>query len=142
MPEPLIKEVLVQAPVSRVWKAITDKDDMAQWYFKVPEFKAEVGFEFKFYGEDEQRQYPISLKVIEVVPGSKLAYTWNYDDFPGETVVTFELFDQGSGQTLVRLTHTGLEKLAAHPRVSKENHMQGWNMIVGEQLKAFVEKAG
>ena len=48
--EPVINEVLLNAPVAKVWKAITDKDDMKQWYFDLAEFKPEVGFEFQFKG--------------------------------------------------------------------------------------------
>ena len=44
--EPVIKEVLLNAPASKVWKAITDKNEMKQWYFDLAEFKPEVGFEF------------------------------------------------------------------------------------------------
>ena len=52
--QPVIKEVLLDAPVSRVWKAITDKEDMKHWYFDFAEFKPEVGFEFQFYGESSK----------------------------------------------------------------------------------------
>jgi len=46
--EPIVIERTFDAPVAKVWKAITDKDAMKQWYFDLPEFKAEVGFEFQF----------------------------------------------------------------------------------------------
>jgi uncharacterized protein YndB with AHSA1/START domain len=34
-----------------VWKAITNAADMKQWYFDIPGFKPEVGFEFSFNRE-------------------------------------------------------------------------------------------
>ncbi len=40
--EPFVIEQTYNAPVSKVWKAITDKDDMKQWYFNLAEFKPEL----------------------------------------------------------------------------------------------------
>ena len=49
--EMVVVEELIDAPVEKVWQAITDKDKMKKWYFDLEEFKPEVGFEFQFYGE-------------------------------------------------------------------------------------------
>jgi hypothetical protein len=64
--KPVIQEVRVDAPVSKVWKAITDTDEMKQWYFDIKEFKPEVGFEFKYYGQKEGKKYPTSCRILEV----------------------------------------------------------------------------
>ena len=56
-PEPVIKEVTIDAPVDRVWKAITDKEDMKQWYFDLENFEPKPGFKFQFYGGTEEHQY-------------------------------------------------------------------------------------
>lgn len=140
-PSPVIKEVILNAPAQAVWQAITDKDKMNQWYFKVAEFKPVVGFEFKYYGGEEGgKRYPISCKILAVEPGRKLVHSWSYDDYPHETIVTFELFPQGN-QTKLRLTHEGLDKMPSqYPvEVSAKNHQEGWNHIIGMQLKQFVE---
>ena len=52
----IVKEVLLDATPAKVWKAITDKDEMKQWYFDLKDFKAEVGFEFQFLGGDDKKQ--------------------------------------------------------------------------------------
>lgn len=138
---PVMTEVLLNAPAEKVWQAITEADKMNQWYFKVPEFRAQPGFTFKYFGgEPGGRQYPISCKLVEVVPGRKLVHTWSYDDYPHETTVSFDLFPEGS-QTRLRLTHTGLDSMPAqYPEtVSAHNHQQGWDHIIGTQLKQFVE---
>ena len=36
---PIVIEQTVNAPVSKVWQAITDKNQMKQWYFDLKEFK-------------------------------------------------------------------------------------------------------
>lgn len=138
---PVVTEVLLEAPAQEVWEAITVAEKMNQWYFKIPEFRAEPGYAFKYYGgEPGGKQYPISCKVLEVVPGRKLAHTWSYDEFPHETVVTFELFPEGE-HTRLRLTHTGLDSMpASYPeKVNAANHQQGWDHIIGKSLKGFVE---
>ena len=48
--QPIVLEQLVNAPIAIVWKAITDKDEMKNWYFDLAEFKAEIGFSFEFSG--------------------------------------------------------------------------------------------
>ena len=54
---PLVVERVFNAPIEKVWKAITKKEEMKQWYFDLAEFKAEVGFEFRFYGGPPEKQY-------------------------------------------------------------------------------------
>ena len=45
--EAIIKEVVINAPASKVWRALTDKEQMKQWYFDVSSFELEAGFEFQ-----------------------------------------------------------------------------------------------
>jgi uncharacterized protein YndB with AHSA1/START domain len=137
---PVVKEVMLNAPAYIVWKAITDKDQMKEWYFAVPEFKPEPGFQFKYYGEKNGQKFPISGKIQAVQPERKLVHTWSYDDYPAETIVTFELFPEGD-KTRLRLTHTGLENISSeHTDVSPKNHQEGWNMIIGTSLPQYIEK--
>ena len=134
-------EQTYQAPISKVWKAITDKDEMKLWYFDLPEFKPEIGIEFRFMGGPaEDRQYQHICQVTEVIPGQKIAYSWCYDGYEGNTLVTFELFDEGS-QTRLKLTHEGLETFPAdNPDLAKENFVIGWNWLMGTSLKEYLEK--
>ena len=48
--EAIIMERTLDAPVAKVWKALTDVDQMREWYFDLKEFKPEIGFEFEFRG--------------------------------------------------------------------------------------------
>lgn len=138
---PVINEVLLDASAERVWKAITDKDDMKQWYFDLKEFRAEPGFEFQFYGGTEEKQYLHLCKITEVVPGRKLTYSWRYEGYAGESFVTFELFAEGDKTRLV-LTHEGLETFPADaPDLAKENFAAGWEEIIGTSLKNYMAKA-
>lgn len=55
--DPLIIERVFDAPAEKVWQAITDKQKMKEWYFDFKEFKPEPGFEFEWYGGDENQQW-------------------------------------------------------------------------------------
>jgi uncharacterized protein YndB with AHSA1/START domain len=138
--EPFVIERTYNAPVARVWKAITNVDDMKQWYFDLPEFKAEVGNEFTFEGGTKTTTYLHLCKVMEVVKEKRLSYSWRYDGYEGDSLVTFELFPEGN-KTRVKLTHAGLETFSvSNPDLAKENFVKGWTGFIDKKLKEFVEK--
>ncbi|MEO6037617.1 MAG: SRPBCC domain-containing protein [Saprospiraceae bacterium] len=140
--QPIIVERLLNAPASKVWKALTDKNEMKIWYFDLAEFKAEVGFTFQFMGGEEGGvRYLHLCEVTEVVPERKLTYSWRYDGYPGISQVSFELFEQGD-QTLLTLTHTGLETFPQDkPDFAAKNFGAGWNHLIHTALKDYLEKA-
>ena len=139
--EAYVIEQTYQATTSKVWTAITDKSEMKLWYFDLPEFKLEVGCEFRFMGGPaEDRQYQHICRVTEVIPNKKLTYSWRYDGYDGNTLVAFELFDEGD-QTRLKLTHKGLETFPAdNPDFSRENFAEGWTWLIGTSLKEYLQK--
>src|SRR5436190_10561237 len=108
LPETLVLERTFHAPVRRIWNALTNVDEMREWYFDLKEFKPAVGFEFAFVVEHDGNSFHHLCKVTEVVPDQKIAYTWRYKGHEGNSLVTFELFSEGEN-TKLRLTHSGLE---------------------------------
>ena len=138
--EPFVIERTYNAPIERVWKAITDRDEMKQWYFDLADFKPEVGFEFSFEGGTDNNKYLHLCTVTEVEPGRKITYSWRYDGYEGNSFVTWELFPEGDNKTKLKLTHAGLETFpASNPDLAKENFVAGWNAIVGEMLLKYLE---
>ena len=137
--EPFVIERTYNAPIEKVWDAITNKEAMKQWYFDLKEFRPEVGFEFQFEGGPDDKTYLHLCKVTEVVSGKKLTYSWRYDGYEGNSFVTWELFPEGK-KTRVKLTHAGLETFpASNPDLDKKNFVAGWNDIIGESLRKFLE---
>ena len=139
--EPYRIERVFDAPVSEVWEALTSHQQMKKWYFDLPDFQATPGFEFSFTGgPDEQHQYKHLCRVREVVPGKILAYSWRYDGYPGDSIVRFELTDEG-GKTRLKLSHEGLETFdQANPDFARNNFEQGWTSILDSSLKKFLEE--
>lgn len=138
---PFVIEQTYNAPVRKVWKALTDKGQMKQWYFDVSDFKPQVGFEFSFEGGTPEKSYTHLCKVLEVIPEKKLVYTWSYQGYPGLSTLTFELFAENE-KTRLRLTHSGLETFPAetNPDFAKKNFEMGWTEITSKMLREFVEK--
>lgn len=132
-------ETTLQAPVERVWQALTNKDEMTQWYFTLDDFKPEVGFHFSFKGQGHKGELYIHMCTItEVVPPKKLQYSWAYKSYPGHSFVTFELFDKGNS-TILRLTHSGLETFPQdNPDFASSSFNEGWNMIIGKMLPEYL----
>ena len=135
----VVVERTLNAPVSRVWSALTDVDQMRQWYFDLKEFRPTVGFEFDFVVEHEGNRYHHLCKVTDVVPQKKIAYTWRYKGEPGDSLVTFELSPQGEG-TRLKLTHTGIDTFPKTLAYARKNFETGWTQIVDSELRQFVER--
>jgi len=136
---PIVIEETYQASVEMVWDAITNKDKMKQWYFDLDQFKPEVGFEFKFTGHGSKGENYIHLcKITEVIPGKKLQYSWQYENYKGRSLVTFELFGEGA-KTRLRL-HEGLETFPQdNPDFARESFTAGWTEIITKSLKNYLD---
>jgi uncharacterized protein YndB with AHSA1/START domain len=139
----VLLERLLDAPVSSVWQAITDKDEMKKWYFDLPEFKAEVGFKFQFVGckenGEDSVEYVHLCEVTEVIPEKRLTYSWCYDGYSGISFVTFELFEADE-KTLLRLSHKGIESFPKeNPDFAIHNFEEGWSQIIGRSLIDFLK---
>ncbi|WP_199136623.1 SRPBCC family protein [Pedobacter sp. ASV12] len=138
--KPVIVERTFAAPIARVWQAITDVNEMRNWYFQLKDFQPKVGFKFDFMGGPEEGpQYLHLCEVTEVEEGQKIAYSWRYDNYPGNSVVSWELFEQGE-KTLLRITHAGLETLAENgPDFASKNFVEGWTYFLYTALKGYLE---
>ena len=136
---PLTIERSFKVPAGTVWQAITDSDKMKQWYFDIDSFKPEVGFEFQFWGGSDDKKYLHLCKVREAIKDKKLAHTWQYKDYPGESYLSWELLPEDGG-TRVVLTHSGLETFPQDsPDFRRESFEAGWTYILGTSLKKFLE---
>lgn len=138
---PITVEESIHASPEQVWKALTNKDAMKQWYFDLDAFKPEPGFEFQFTGQGlKGEQYLHLCKILEVIPQQKLKHSWTYKGFEGYSVVSFELFAEGE-KTNVRLTHEGVESFPADKEdFARQNFVEGWTYIIKTALKNFLEQ--
>jgi uncharacterized protein YndB with AHSA1/START domain len=139
---PLVIERTFNAPVEKVWKAITDIDQMKLWYFpQLEQFKPEAGFETQFNVHHEGKDYLHIWKIKEAIPLKKISVEWKYGGYPGNSLVNFELFPERNKTKLV-LTHDKIETFipGKHPELAKENFLQGWTEFMDKGLKDFLER--
>ncbi|WP_343693538.1 SRPBCC domain-containing protein [Chitinophaga sp.] len=136
----VVIEETFNAPVEKVWQALTDKDKMKQWYFKLDDFKAEKGFKFSFPGQGRKGEQYIHLCEVTIVkPMKQLQYSWQYKDYEGYSTVTFELFAEGD-KTRLKLTHEGLDSFPAHPDFAVDSFRGGWTHLMTISLKEYLAK--
>jgi uncharacterized protein YndB with AHSA1/START domain len=139
--EPFVIERVFAASPEKLWKAITDKNEMKQWYFDLGEFRPEVGFTFRFEGGPDHKTYIHICEVTEVIPLKKLTYSWRYEGYEGISYVTWELFPEEKG-TRLKLTHAGLETFpVSNPDLAPGNFAEGWKDIIGNQLRKYLDTA-
>ncbi len=137
---PVIVQHTFNAPASKVWAALTHKKQIKEWYFDIPDFLAEYGATFNFYGDATHKHHLHHCKITDIVVEEKLSYSWKYEGVFGESHVTFELFREDD-KTRLRLTHEGLESFPADRNdLSRANFEKGWDTIINTNLKAYLEK--
>ena len=91
--DPVVVEQTYRASVDTVWNAITQVDQMRQWYFdNIPSFKPEVGFETQFNVRCEGRGFLHVWTVTKVAPPRFIECNWKYEGYPGDSFVVFEPF--------------------------------------------------
>ena len=134
----VVKQVF-NAPADKVWAAITELEQMKQWFFSdIPAFEPKTGFQTEFLIRVHERSFTHVWKISEVIPGRKIIYQWSYKEYEGEGQVTFELIDK-PGQTLLVLTNEGLDSFPdTVPEFSRESCEAGWNYFIRESLKKFL----
>lgn len=140
--EPIVVEETINAPIGKVWKALTEKSQLKLWYFDIPDFEVKVGATFNFYEPGEEKKYHHQGVIQEILPIQKLEHTWTHPSHSkGVSILTWELEPVGDA-TRVTLTHRGIENFAdAGKAFERESYEAGWKEIVGILLKDYLEKS-
>ncbi|WP_027380748.1 SRPBCC family protein [Chryseobacterium daeguense] len=140
MSNPIIIEYKVNAPTEKVWKALTDKNEMKSWYFDIADFDLWVGKMFNFYEPGEEKKFHHVAEILEIIPNQKLKHTWSYPKFSDlKSTVTWELQPE-EDQTIIKLTHDDIDNFKdLGDSFSRDSFTEGWNGIIGQSLKPYLE---
>jgi uncharacterized protein YndB with AHSA1/START domain len=140
--EPIVVEQTFDRPRDAVWNAITDINQMRQWYSEnIPDFKPEVGFKTQFNVISEGRNFLHLWEITEVVPLKRIAYSWKFKEYEGEGLVVFEL-SEDDDLTKLKLTNSGLESFPDNvPEFTRESCIGGWEYFIQNRLKEYLEKS-
>jgi uncharacterized protein YndB with AHSA1/START domain len=140
------REIKIQAPIDRVWAALTEPDAVGTWFGT----GAPASVDLRPGGEmlvdhGEHGRYP--LAIVEVDPPRTLAYRWA-SGYPGQpatqsnsTLVRFTLESSSEG-TLLTVVESGFDSIVI-PAEREESagyasHSQGWTHVMGK-LGSYVE---
>jgi uncharacterized protein YndB with AHSA1/START domain len=103
---PIEKKLTVNAPVNKVWEALTNPKELQQWMMMSTNFEPTAGKDFTFKSDPTEEWDGIfKCGVKEVVENKKLSYTWDTAFINAETLVEIELSKNGD-KTELSLVHS------------------------------------
>ncbi|NNE95468.1 MAG: TIGR03086 family protein [Acidimicrobiales bacterium] len=121
MADPVVIERLIDASPEEAFELITQPERLRRWQALSASVDLRVGGDYRMTvvpGNIAEGSYK------EIDPGKRVLFTWGWvgsDDVPpGSSDVLIELEPRGA-QTLVRLSHSGLDAERA------ASHSEGWN---------------
>ena len=105
-------ERIFNAPRERVWKAMTDRELVAQWWGRgnklvVEQFEPKKGGHWRFVEHSDHGQHGFEGRFAEVTPPSRIVQTFEWDGMPGHvSYEEMELTDLGDGRTRLNVKST------------------------------------
>lgn len=137
--DPIVVQQFLNASSQKVWKAITEVEQMRQWYFpNIPDFRTEIGFETRFLVQNEGRNFTHIWKIKEVVPHNLIGYSWNFEEYAGEGYSNFELTEK-NGKTALTLTSFVVKEFPADvPEFKRESGQEGWDYLIKQSLPNYL----
>lgn len=136
-PDSIRKELTLSAPRERVWRALTDPEQLLRWF---PTHSAEIdlkpGGRVRFAWQDSRDEG----EIVEVAPNERLVFRWRVEGSERPyTRVTVTLDDLAEGGTRLVLVEDGFSSLADDERRGiVAGNDQGWT----EELEELVEFVG
>jgi uncharacterized protein YndB with AHSA1/START domain len=143
------KQIVIKAPRSRVWRALTDPKEFGAW------FGVDLSGEFKV-GEKSSGQITIpgythvrwEATIERMQAPSLFSYRWHPHavekgvDYSAEptTLVTFELEERPEG-TLLRVVESGFDHIPIARRAdAHRSNTEGWTIQV-QNIEKYLAKA-
>ena len=125
------REIYIEASPETIFALLTDATAMTKWQAEIVEADPVPGGVFRLA---EPGGTQIEGRYVEIVPYSKVVYTWGgiAGVAPGQSTVEFLLEPRDTG-TLVRLRHYNL------PASSFDAHDREWALVGLPKLKAVAE---
>ena len=136
------KTIVIDATPEVIFKAITNPEELTQWFPDEVVFEPHIGGKVTFDFSDKKSGKEgggcqIHGTIIEFISNKKISYTWEHTNSSSEnskTIVTWELERIKDDGTRVNLRHTG----STTTEMAKE-HDEGWTYFLPE-LKKYCER--
>jgi uncharacterized protein YndB with AHSA1/START domain len=130
MQDTIEREILISAPIERVWEIVTTPEHMGQWFGDAGASRTGnvITMAWEKYGEAD-------LEVVREDAPTTFAYWWDANiKEAGRTLVEFSLSEEDAG-TRVRVVESGFAALKASDEVRaelREGNVGGWTHELGD----------
>ncbi len=133
------KELIIKSSPSQIYKAITNQEQLTQWFPDVVSLEPKIGGKicFRFSQSDTEpyaKEHTVKGEITELEKDKKISYTCGHNlssEFP-LTQVTWNLEKIDDEMTKVIITHTGFVDTSM-----MSTYSNGWSGFM-EQLSIFV----
>jgi uncharacterized protein YndB with AHSA1/START domain len=143
VPDRIEREIVVGAPIERVWRLVTEPEHLGRWFGETAELDLRPGGEglLTWQGHPSAR-----MRVVSIEPPRRFAFRWIRGGASppvegNETLVEF-LLDAADGGTRVRVVEHGFPDLDRSPgeraRYAEENTV-GWGVELAE-LRSYAAR--
>jgi uncharacterized protein YndB with AHSA1/START domain len=133
------RTIEIQAPPERVWRALTDAEELSTWFQVKIEGQIAPGSDVwmtSVHPQHAGQRWPV--RIVELTPPRRVVWQWH----PGEvdpaadysreprTTVTFTLEPSGHGTRLM-VAETGFDKISLARRAKAyADNSQGWTEVI------------
>ena len=125
------REIVIEAPVTTVWRTITEPDQIVLWFADRVDLVAEPGAHGAMRFGDEGG--PVVVETVD--PPTRFSFRWNHPENeepdPGNSMlVEFTLTPEGDERTRLRVTESGHESRDwpdAEKQRYTDDHQGGWS---------------
>lgn len=141
MNEIIEQSVILRATAPEIWRALTDRDDLEEWWSEGVTLEPKVGGKFiEIWEDDEGKPQLATGEVLLAKANKEIKFTWNEKNWPKDafTECSIIIVDNKSVRTLT-LKHSGWEIFpeAKRKKLLKDFEV-GWKYHL-EELKSFLD---
>lgn len=133
-PKTLVQHIRLKAPAARVYRALTDSQELQKWFPDVAAVDARVGGEWRYEFVREGGNHVTYGRFLALVPNEKVSYNWyegldEDDTVLGNFTVVFRLVPDGD-ETDLYLEETGYLGDELHDAMFGRR-TNGWSYFLG-----------
>ena len=129
------REILLRAPRTRVWEALTDAQQFGQWFGVIPSAAFSVGKTVNAKVTIKGYEHvTFAITIVEVTPETRFSWRWHphaidpQKDYSTEptTLVEFSL-EEAPGGSRLRVVESGFDQIPLSRRVEAfRGNSDGW----------------
>jgi uncharacterized protein YndB with AHSA1/START domain len=151
IPDQIEREILIEAPVDVVWRAVTEPGQIVLWFSDAAEIDLRTGGEGSLTWGEKATTTPTTVRIsVETVERPRLfSFRWGYPEGAeagkgNSMLVEFTLMPEGE-HTRLRVVESGLAELD-WPEDQKATyageHVHGWETHLAELREYMRRQSG